>query len=157
MAFEKVSKLLKEMDVAREKFGKDGRKALKEAFKEFFNQVPEAVAIHFSGYTPSWNDGDVCTFGMNGFNLIIRKKDLEALTGKKMTQDEYNESCLPYEGHQYDLSGVTNPRAREIRVLLESFEEKVMDDDLFQQVFGESFQVKATSGKFEVEEYEGDY
>lgn len=157
MAFEKVKKLVKQMDTARAKLAKDGQIALKDAFNEFFILVPEAAAIHFNGHTPSWNDGDICTFIMSEFNLIIYKKDLEVLLGKKMTKSEYDDGAMPYEGHQYDLSSASGPRATEICELFEDFQSEISDDDLFRQVFGESFQVKATPGKLKVEEYEGNY
>lgn len=160
VAFEKVKKLIENMDAARTKFQKEGKDALKDAFKEFFDAVPEAKCIGWTQSTPSFNDGDPCRFSVHELNLFLTKKALEDLLGRKMTQDEYkerlNDAC---DGDQYSLlySDTAPPRAKEISKLFDDFVAEVQDDDLFEQVFGEFAKVTATPGKFKIEDYDGDY
>lgn len=65
----KLKNLAKEMKALEEKLQNDGQQALKEAFEEFFNAHPMAKSILWAQYTPYWQDGDACTFGLNDFEL----------------------------------------------------------------------------------------
>ena len=60
-----LSKIIEEYEITKEKFQTEAKKLLKEEFKTFFDQVPEIKTIKWSQYTPYFNDGDECVFGVN--------------------------------------------------------------------------------------------
>ena len=51
-----------EAKAALEKIGKD---AVKELFNDFFAANPNVTALMWTQYTPYFNDGDSCDFGVN--------------------------------------------------------------------------------------------
>lgn len=160
MNFDKVKKLIDKMAAAQAEVRKNGKVALKEAFQEFFNAVPEAKCIKWNQGIPSFNDGDVCRFSVHELNLFLTKKSLEELLGEKLTKQEYDDRVQEgYDGDQHDLeySAKATARAKEISKLFEEFSSEVLDEDLFKEVFGEFASVTATPGKFKIEDYESDY
>lgn len=62
--FEKLEALQKVYDEAMATLRRDGEAALKASFVEFFAAHPEAVAIQWRQYTPYFNDGEACYFGV---------------------------------------------------------------------------------------------
>ena len=44
---------------------KQGRVAFLEGIKTFFDDNPDAYAVRWRQYAPSFNDGDACVFGVN--------------------------------------------------------------------------------------------
>lgn len=47
-----------------EKLKTDGLAAMKTAFIDFFNEHPDIHALSWRQYTPYFNDGDPCVFGV---------------------------------------------------------------------------------------------
>ena len=59
-----------------------------EEFKKIFVKYPHLTAIKWSQYTPYFNDGDECTFGVNDF-CITNVEDIETeLDGISFPDDE---------------------------------------------------------------------
>lgn len=73
----KMKETVVKLNAIRDKMHKDGKVAILEGFKEFFNNHPEAKEIVWTQYTPYFNDGDVCTFSMNPMELRVDIKCLE--------------------------------------------------------------------------------
>jgi len=62
--FEKLEALQKVYDEAMTALRRDGEAALKASFVEFFAAYPEVEAIKWQQYTPYFNDGEACYFGV---------------------------------------------------------------------------------------------
>lgn len=62
--FEKLEALQKVYDEAMVALRRDGEAALKASFVEFFAAYPEVEAIKWQQYTPYFNDGEACCFGV---------------------------------------------------------------------------------------------
>lgn len=62
--FEKLEALQKVYDEAMVALRRDGEAALKASFVEFFAAYPEVEAIKWQQYTPYFNDGEACYFGV---------------------------------------------------------------------------------------------
>lgn len=65
---------------------KEGEKALEEIFKEAINKHNDLQEICIRGYTPSFNDGDPCIYGMGIescriSNLSVTPEEAETLCG----------------------------------------------------------------------------
>lgn len=53
--------------------GKDAAKAIGEYLKPF---IPEGFAVHWTQFTPYFNDGDACTFSVNDAYLVKVNNEL---------------------------------------------------------------------------------
>lgn len=58
-------KLLDEQRELQKKFQATAQALFKETTKEFFDKNPSVTAIVWAQYTPYFNDGDTCEFGVN--------------------------------------------------------------------------------------------
>jgi hypothetical protein len=119
----------------QKKIETEGKAALKEEFAAFFRDNPKITAVRWRQYTPYFNDGDACTFGVREFYYKIDGK--------------------PDDGGDYEdgFYGTWSTEIKGHKRAAESFEESVRDEDVFQSIFGDHVRVTATSAGFEVEEY----
>jgi len=122
----------------QKKIETEGKAGLKEEFAAFFRDNPKITAIRWRQYTPYFNDGDPCTFGVNEFNYKIDGKTED---GGDYEDGFYSSYCNELKGHK---------RA------VEAFEKSVRDEDVFESIFGDHVRVTATAEGFEVEEYSHD-
>lgn len=56
---------LKELELAREIYLEECRKAIKASLKEFMEAHPEVSSLRWQQFAPSFNDGDPCEFSVN--------------------------------------------------------------------------------------------
>ncbi len=118
---------------------KHGRKAVVDAFTEFFKSHPEVEAVRWTQYTPHFNDGDACEFSRNEFYVSGANLPLKKDASSDYGDDFYSD---------YDLS------VKMVGSLEKTFRDT---DDLFIAAFGDGVQVTVTpDGKFEVEDYDHD-
>ena len=61
----KLNDIIEKYSEAKNAFQTEAPGLLKEEFKEFFKKVPEVKVIKWAQYTPYFNDGDACIFGVN--------------------------------------------------------------------------------------------
>lgn len=122
----------------QKKIETEGKAALKEEFAAFFRDNPKITAVRWRQYTPYFNDGDPCTFGVREFGYKIDGKD--------------------DDGGDYD-DGFYSTWSTEIgehKRAAEAFEESVRDEDVFESIFGDHVRVTATAAGYEVDEYSHD-
>jgi hypothetical protein len=73
--FEKLEALQKVYDEAMTALRRDGEAALKASFVEFFAAYPEVEAIKWQQYTPYFNDGEACYFGVREPEIKLTMSD----------------------------------------------------------------------------------
>lgn len=66
-----INEIVKSRNELLSKIRKDGETALKETFKEVFDEFPELKSIRWTQYTPYWCDGGACFFRVNEFQYSI--------------------------------------------------------------------------------------
>lgn len=102
----KLKALVEEVNALHAKMQKDGQKALKGAFADFFKAHPEAKAIVWTQYTPYFNDGDTCTFGVNGFSLHVDPKmmaeDVQKMMGFDPTEEVEEPDQVDEDEDEYE-------------------------------------------------------
>lgn len=81
--------------------------AVREAF---FALHPEVVAIRWTQYTPEWQDGENCYFGVNEINLQIVKDSSPASDEEDEDEDDYDdeEDGDYFDGQQHLLRSRDN-------------------------------------------------
>lgn len=89
----KLDRLIKVVEDAKREIQEKGASALKELFSEFFKAHPEARSIVWTQYTPYFNDGEPCVFGVG--DLELRVDDSTAVA-----PDAY--AAYKAEGHDHD-------------------------------------------------------
>jgi len=73
--FNDLKVLSDKMTEMRKEMQTEGKKALKLALKEFFSAFPMVEAIRWNQYTPYFNDGDACVFGV--YEASIKLTDVD--------------------------------------------------------------------------------
>lgn len=164
MSIATIKQLKQKIADARKEMQLMGREALHSAFADFLAAVPEAKAIVWAQYTPYFNDGDSCVFGVNDLCLKLTKqayRDLKCQDYEEMDEDSEDEDEVDFDDY-YECDSYSFPRegsvprADEIGALFTEFVNGVSDNDLFLAVFGDHVQVKATRSGFETEECDHD-
>lgn len=115
--------------------------AFREMLTVIFESLPEAKTISFTGYTPSFNDGDECKFTC--------KSDYPTVNG-------YDSNSCEWEDGEEHSSNETNEAVKLTEDVAELLSE--IPEDLFGSVFGtRGFRVTITPTKIEVEDYDCGY
>ena len=100
-----LENLIEQTKLLKEKMQRDGQEALKVAFKEFFETHPEARAIVWTQYTPYFNDGDACEFGLGDFELKVDtskfSEDLQKLIGYDEDDDKSDDEDVEKLEYKY--------------------------------------------------------
>lgn len=146
----KLAAMVAEQQAIRDRMKKDGRAALREGFKEFFDAHPEAKAIVWTQYTPYFNDGEACTFSVNGFDLKTEAEREEYGYG-------YEESsCAACALRERKKGTLTEAEASLLNDFKELEEACSALEDVLQSVLGDHVLVKATRKGFATTEYDHD-
>ncbi len=139
--------LVKKMEAARAEVKEAGKRAVKALFAAFFEAHPAVTAVGWTQYTPHFNDGDACEFGLHGFYISVatgvKWKDVASLN------DEGEEGAEPIFTDEYDAKDKKTKAAL-------SLVERSADEDIFEAAFGDHVMVIATPKGFHVNEYSHD-
>lgn len=110
----------------------EGMPAVKAFLKDYFDQHPEVYGIKWAQYTPYFNDGEPCVFGLSDIYIFKTQEAFES------------------EDDMYDNDGAEACYGEEPEASLSEVE------DLLQAAFGDHAQVCVTREKIDVEEYQHD-
>jgi hypothetical protein len=169
---------IKEITARIERHQIELREASKEAFKEgmrhFFEQYPFVAMVAWTQYTPWFNDGDPCEFGVHDFTFHTHK-DVNG------DDEEGGDSEAYYERYYEDgpefaskcrkelYTGYSETERRSIYERNEQFDPQYAEaketaskllnaipQDIYRSMFGDHVAVKVTRDGVDVEEYEHD-
>jgi len=162
---------------ARERAIKEGESLFKQAVKEIFKDFKSLESFSWDQYTPHWNDGDECLFGVHLDSLRINGEEhpeciytLESLD--RLLSDKNSEARIimeladtkkdrwEVESLKRDLESI---RTRDPKKVAETYEIKKaihdllseIDETVYQNMFGEGA-IVATRDGVAVEECEHD-
>lgn len=133
---EKMAKMKEELKAL-------GERLFQEGSQEIFTKYPEVKSFSWTQYTPYFNDGDECIFGVNDYFTV-------ELHDGTILEDVYDSSYWREkkikEGQELELEDLL---AVELSALLRG-----VDDDTMKSLFGDHVRVKITKEGIETEEYE---
>lgn len=152
MSIEVLNKLRQQVAEAKAKMQSEGQEALKVAFSDFLSANPEIKSIQWTQYTPYFNDGDACKFGVHEFGLELTEEAAATMVDPIFLSYECS---IHSEGHQYGLIK-TNARAMQIKQELSAFQKSVIDKDLFESIFGDHKLIIVTRDGIQVSNYRHD-
>lgn len=154
-------------EAARQKLNEDFKESIKTIFESFFAANPEVYAFAWTQYTPYFNDGEPCEFGVNE---IYAYKDTDAV--REAIND--NDTALYYGevNESEDDEDVVNTRDRTydshakkmVPVKLVQYEQNTADliralndfNDEFEYAFGDHVGVIVTRDGIDVQDYDHD-
>lgn len=96
----------KQLQKARQKVSSEGEKLFKEAVRQLFKEFKGLEKFSWPEYTPHWNDGDTCEFGVHFDQLSVNEE-----------VDKGNSDDLWYLEHAYKL--LSKKEKEEARIVVE--------------------------------------
>ena len=127
---------------------KDNSALFRGMFEGFFAAYPEVEAFRWHQYTPHFNDGEACTFGVH--DLMIRNADSPEEGGDYDDGFDYLD-CHEWDGNQRVAK--TDDKSKALAALSENFRSL---RDIMEELFGDHAQVTVTREGVEVDEYSHD-
>lgn len=141
MSKENLDKLHKQIADLKVEALIQSKKHFKEASEELFIKYPELESFSWRQYTPYFNDGEPCRFGVhNDYPTVVlttateEEKEIASSWGEVVGQSE---------------------NAEEIEKAVIEFL-KAIDEEAYEEMFDDHVEVKVTRKGVEVEEYDHD-
>jgi hypothetical protein len=132
-----MGKLFEELKVLKkaydDKLRKEGEAAVKDAFKDIFERFPELEMIWWTQYTPYFNDGDTCVFGVHDFYCVFPDP----------ANPEWEVDYSDYDNDTWSLKSSKDPRKKEIGKAVEELKNE-LPKDVMLSVFDDHVKVVAT-------------
>lgn len=141
-----------------------GSEIMADVFAPFWEANPEVAAIRWSQYTPYFNDGDPCVFGVNEIDAIrfvagaTLPSDAEVYYGED-DDDDYDGVTAGTAWYEaYGIGRTWDNDKREytyepIGRSLEDLDRKLQNmADILQETFGDHVRITATRDAFDVQE-----
>lgn len=177
---EKIEAKKAELEALRAEFISNLRSEFNNITKFFFEETP-VQAVTWTQYTPYFNDGDECIFGVNDLYFILEGFDPKDLQdpysyeddeqGYVLVQEQPSEQSLKYMREHVEGNGSSAEYYRTRLEQLASQDEKYPDlaqkckkfkelitanEELMKDMFGDHAAVYLTKDNSYVEEYEHD-
>lgn len=135
--------LVKGIEDAKEQVRSAGKKAVTALFKKLFEDFPSIKAVGWTQYTPYFNDGEPCEFGL-GEPYVCKSDGVDFAEVRSL----YDEDVFK---DKYSLDGNDAEAKAAIRWI-----ERAALSEVFESAFGDHVMVIATPDGFHVSEYDHD-
>ena len=132
----------------KDEFTEKAKDAMRKAFSAFFATNPTITTIAWTQYTPYFNDGDTCVFGVNEMTFRLESDAL-------LEEDDDEEGHCSFF---WDDKGKRVDPIQKERAAFTEFSTSVsrLPDEIFLDAFGDHVKVIATKDGFDVQEYDHD-
>lgn len=135
----RMAELKSKLEALRKEMSEQGKSALQQDFKEFFDANPKILAVRWKQYTPYFNDGDPCTFSVHEPYISLEGANEEGGDYDDGFYNDYNDEVSKAVWKPFD-----------------KFWGEVCVEEVFQTVFDDHVRVTASRDGFDVEEYDHD-
>lgn len=163
---EQFDKLLEEQKELSKRFQEKAQELFKETTKEFFDKNPAITAVIWAQYTPYFNDGDTCEFGVNEphftnaegeqMNYISRwgvyEGDEEGVWSSESWALTSDSEWAKKARSKMDMSGIDLASISKFSGMIQSSEM----EDVMEAMFGDHVRVVATRDGFDVDDHDHD-
>lgn len=153
--------LLLKIEAAKEEASTNARKLFRPIFDEFFEKCPIIESIYWTQYTPYWNDGDECVFGVNDIyftNYVI--EITESSHHPEDTYEDYENGDFVRGEHRlhYGRVGVLEKLLTDEQKQLIMNISQLLDhnNDVMELVFGNDAEIVVTKTDHTIYEYDHD-
>ena len=146
-----VQNIIRKVNEAREHMRSVCRDALTEALKTFFELHPYVSTVYFTQYTPHFNDGEECVFGVGGVHFS--PASWKNITGEYWGEEQ--EGDLRDFKYFYGTDERIGPKARKS---MKDFADLLQDElsDTLKETFGDHVFVRIHPGGIHVQTYNHD-
>lgn len=173
--FSRFDALTEAQDAYMAKVRNEGEIIVKGVLNELFKRHPELTKLRWRQYTPHFNDGDPCHFGVRDIEIQIKKapdapvmcgwcskeiKDRQAKhcseCGKKAPEfddDGYSEDDWHYCSSYSEPKGFSKELNTDVALLGRKFSDI---EDTLELTFGDNAEIIVTADNITVEEYDHD-
>jgi hypothetical protein len=176
---QRIAKMKRELEAAKSKATRQGQTLFKEAAKELFKEFKSLQRFAWPQYTPGWNDGDACEFGVHLDSLAVDDEiegesecvyalqHMHELLSNKEQEEARIVMELPTKKENWEVSSLKN----DLEILHTRNPDEVyakyrvkkaiigllegIDESVYEEMFGEGLVVVTRDG-VTVEEYEHD-
>ena len=131
----------------KEEIRKEGEKLVKETLRQFFEDNPQVIKLRWTQYTPYFNDGDECVFGVCSPYVLMKEK--ENVKEEDLEGGDYDDGFLSEYDLKKDHPAISDD-LKDLENLLNVAQESL------KMAFGDHARITATKDKIDVEEYEHD-
>lgn len=148
-------KLINEQRELQKKFQTTAQALFKETTKEFFDKNPNVTAIVWTQYTPYFNDGDTCEFGVNDATFTNAPDPENVRWGEYDGDEEVaadGSEIFAWEGWGEAPHGLNTEMCKAFDRMIRSSEM----EDVMEAMFGDHVKVVATREGFDVDDYDHD-
>lgn len=157
---EKLKSIISNLELAKQKVEQLKRETVATAklefersIKDIFEYIPRLKAISWLQYSPHFNDGDECIFGIRGINALSFVPERVGYEYENLTEGE-NHFIESGDGYSsYNTKSLKKEELETINALMSFIE---VNEDLMEDLFGNHVSVLVTADGIEVEEYEHD-
>jgi hypothetical protein len=140
------STLKEKMDALKQELTEMGSQFFREATADLFRANPDLVSFEWKQYTPYFNDGDVCEFGVNSDWIKVEHRDEN---GDIVLEEE---AYVPYDVIKGEREATNQERMYQNIIDVVS----AVDEDVMLSLFGDHVAVKVTKDGVTVSEYAHD-
>jgi hypothetical protein len=138
-ALQELTDKVNEAKRAQREFAQtSGKEVIGAAFVSILQDCPTISHVSWTQYTPGFNDGDPCRFGVHGLCVV-------PVDNEEDYDDREFESESDSEKHPED-------KLRQLHSLFRSLDESLLED-----VFGDGVKIKIDSENLTVEDYDCGY
>lgn len=79
-----------QIEAAHAQMKSDSQALIFEASRDLFRTAPEIDRVYWTQYTPYFNDGSPCSFGVNDIYFVLDGEEDEGESSYLYTQDDYD-------------------------------------------------------------------
>lgn len=160
-----LKNLVEQQTAIRKKFMQEAQTAFNTALKDFFDANPDVKTIRWTQYTPFFNDGEPCEFGVNDVHFSNADASLLSDWGELESDDDtlwsvINPSWImksdsDYYKSEQALLSKAKIDIESIEALTDVIGSREFEDVLL-NMFGDHVRVTITRAGIDVEQYDHD-
>lgn len=154
----KISEMLELHNQQKKNTQETLQQELNGSFKSFFDENPTVKTVHWTQYSPHFNDGEPCEFSVH--DAYFTSTPHTELNDREHAWGEEDPGILEKKRwcsktKEYVETGIDPILVENMKKLYSIIYDSSMEDVL-NSAFGDGYWVKAHSGGFEVEDFDHD-
>jgi hypothetical protein len=139
-----------------------GSKAIAKLFQPFFDNNLKIDSIQWTQYTPHFNDGDACEFGINEAYIGLKTSDVMSLQLERKDSTHNLDQVIYLDAYDFSIykdgkSTFPTPECKELKQQCNDISSTLYElTDLCKSAFGDHAQITISRTSIEVDEYDHD-
>ena len=138
--FGKIEKHIKKINDLKKAYTGEFELLLLDIFKEIFIKYPELKCFRWNQYSPSFNDGEPCTFKVSDIYFLTKDSKIDP------TEEDFENDW------SYILfnENIRNPLQKTLQTLEDIL---INNGDILNSLYGDGYQITAYADKIEIDDY----